>query len=339
MAKKTYRIPAALDRSFLDHEITLSGGGWSAPPLAIKVILFWAVSLLVLFWACTNTFIRSASPGIIVFIVIWWLLTTAFLGGYTKTKELKFNMVPALIEWLPMSGRRVFTRSMSDPKPFYNLVGIQEVSDDGVLSFVDGTFGRACLVVGSASILTFDEDQKAILNRVESFWNKTDPSTEWSTITRKEPQRVYRPIANLRRRHDALKVRDPELLDLMDEQYEALDQYVGREFKSIHQYMILKSDNVESLRGALSMLQSEVGDSSLMIKSATMLDRGETIEMLSSFYQGRNWGQVADRMLSQVTVTMPKGPSQEEIDEVAERVLEEQAREREEKELAATATG
>lgn len=339
MAKKSYRIPAALDRTFLDHEITLAGGGWSAPPLAIKVILFWAASLLVLFWACTNTFIKSASPGIIVFIVIWWLMATAFFGGYTKTKELKFNQVPALLEWLPAAGRRIVTRSNSDPKPFYNLVGIETVSEDGMIKFIDGTFGRASLVVGSASILTFDEDQKAILNRVESFWNKTEASTEWITVTRKEPQRVYRPIANLRRRHDALKVRDPELLDLMDEQYEALDQYVGREFKSIHQYLLIKSDSVEALRGALSMLQSEIGDSSLMIKSATMLDRGETVEMLSAFYQGRNWGQVAGRSLAQATVSMPSGPTQSDIDEVAAQVREEQAREREEKELAASAAG
>lgn len=337
MAKKSYRIPAALDRSFLDHEITLSGGGWSAPPLAIKVILFWAGSLLILFWACTNTFIKSANPGIIAFIVIWWLLATAFFGGYTKTKELKFNQVPALLEWLPSSSRLLLTRSSSDPKPMYGLVGIKDVSPDGLIEFADGTCGRACLVVGSASILTFDEDQKAILNRVESFWNKTDPSSEWITITRKEPQRVYRPIANLRRRHDALKIRDPELLDLMDEQYEALDQYVGREFRSIHQYYLIKSDNVESLRGAMSMLQSEIGDSSLMIKMANMLDDKETLEMLSAFYQGRNWGQISGRTLAQSKVAIPQGPSQADVDAVSQRLIDEQARDRVEKELAASA--
>lgn len=291
MAKSTYRIPASLDRSFLDHEINLSGGGWSAPPLPIKVILFWLASILVIFWAVSNTFIKSANPVLIVMFVIWWLIMTAYMGKYTKTKTMKFQQLPALFSWLPKSSRRVMTRSTSNPRDFYPIVGVRDIDENGLIEFTDNTYGQMVLVVGSASVLLFDEDRDAILNRVDAFYKKIDVNCEWITITTKESQRVYRQVANLKRRHDALEVDDPELKDLMDEQFEILSGFVGKQFKSIHQYKLVKGDNIEALRSAVALLQAEVADSSLMIKSCTGLGRSDALEVLSVFYQGRSWGQ------------------------------------------------
>ena len=41
MAKDSYKIPAAINRSKLDHEITISGWDVSLKPLPLKVILCW----------------------------------------------------------------------------------------------------------------------------------------------------------------------------------------------------------------------------------------------------------------------------------------------------------
>lgn len=287
MPKNSYKIPSSLNRSFLDHEVALSGGGFQAKPLPMKVLLFWAGSILTLFWVASSTFVAQASWWLIVLVVIWWLVTTAFLGQYSKTKEMKFASVPALLSYLPAAARRVLTRSSTNPSAFYSVVGIDNVDDSGLIKYADGTFGQGYLVVGSASILLFDEDRKSILNRVDSFWRKVDTGCEYTFVTTKEPQRVYHQIANLERRNLALEVRDPELKELMDEQYDLLNDYVGKEFASIHQYLLLKGDNLEALRRAHSVLQAEVENSSLMIKGCTMLSGDEVTDMLTVLYKGK----------------------------------------------------
>ncbi|KIA73402.1 hypothetical protein ANMWB30_23290 [Arthrobacter sp. MWB30] len=250
------------------------------------MLCFWALSILTLFWVVSSTFVSSSAWWLVALVVVWWLVTTAFLGQYSKTKEMKFMSVPALLAYVPLSSRRVLTRKSSNPSPFYSVVGINDISESGLITYADGTYGQGYLVVGSASILLFDEDRNAILNRVDSFWRKVDTSCEFTTVTTKEPQRVYRQIANLERRNHALEVQDPELLGLMNEQYEILRDNVGKQFKSIHQYYILKGDNLEALRRAHSVLQAEVEGSPLMIKACTMLDKAEVIEVLSVIYRG-----------------------------------------------------
>jgi hypothetical protein len=286
--KIVYKIPSSLNRSFLDHEVALSGGGFQAKPLPMKVLLFWAGSILTLFWVASSTFVAQASWWLIALVVIWWLITTAFLGQYSKTKEMKFASVPALLSYVPTVARRVVTRNSTNPSAFYSVVGIDNVEESGLIRYADGTFGQGYLVVGSASILLFEEDRKSILNRVDSFWRKVETNCEYTFVTTKEPQRVYHQIANLERRNLALEVRDPDLKELMDEQYDILNDYVGKQFASIHQYLLLKGDNLEALRRGHSVLQSEVENSSLMIKGCTMLDGEEVTDMLSVLYKGKS---------------------------------------------------
>ncbi|MGY4541223.1 hypothetical protein ACVWY0_001132 [Arthrobacter sp. UYNi723] len=288
MPKSVYKIPTSIARSFLDHEIALSGGGFQAKPVPMKVLLFWAASILTLFWVASSTFVASAAWWLIVLVVVWWLATTAFLGQYSKTKEMKYMSVPALLAYVPVTARRVLTRKSTNPSAFYSVVGIDSINETGLIKYADGTYGQGYLVVGSASILLFEEDRKAILNRVDSFWRKVDTSCEYTWVTTKEPQRVYHQIANLERRNLAMETRDPELKELLDEQYDILKDYVGDQFKSIHQYLLLKGDSLEALRRAHSVLQAEVETSSLMIKGCTMLNGAEVTEMFTVLYKGKH---------------------------------------------------
>lgn len=284
MAKSIYKIPSSLDRSFLDHEIALSGGGWQMRPLPLKVILFWAGSIMAMFWVLTSTFLKDADFWLLFLIVIWWFLATAFLGKYSKTKELKLKSVPALINYVSPSSRKVVTRTSADPSHFYSIVGIDEVDESGLITWADGTVGRAYLVVGSASILVFAQDKIAILDRVDAFYRKIDTTAEAIWLTTKEPQRVYRQLANLERRNQRLQVQDPDLFELMEEQHAILTKYVGGSFTSIHQYLVLKADNLEALRRAHTVVRAEAEESSLMIKQLTQLEQEDTNEMFRAVY-------------------------------------------------------
>ncbi|MEV6821169.1 hypothetical protein AB0M72_20695 [Nocardiopsis dassonvillei] len=284
MAKSVFKIPTSLDRSFLDHEIALAGGGWQMRPLPMKVILFWAGSLMLLFWVTTSTFVSSADWWLILLVVVWWLATTAFFGQYSKTKEMRFASLPALLEYLPRPARRVITRRGSNPSGFYSVLGVKSVDETGYIEWLDGSVGQAYLVVGSASVLVFDEDKKAILNRVDAFWRKVDTNAEFIWITTKEPQRVYRQLGNLELLNRNLEIRDPELFDLLDERYSILKDYVGGQFTSIHQYLVIKGDNLEALRRAHALVRAEAEGSSLMIKQAVMLDANDLYDMLRTVY-------------------------------------------------------
>lgn len=284
MAKSTFKIPASLARSFLDHEIVLSGGGFQLNAMPMKVIMFWVGSLLGMFWTLTSTFLSHANFWLLFAIAIWWLIATAFLGRYSKTKELNLKSIPALLNYIPASQRRVTTRLDSDPSGIYSILGIDSIESDGHITWADGTVGHAYLVVGSASVLVFDQDKISILDRVEAFWRKIDTTVELIWMTTKEPQRVYRQLANLERRNVALQVNDPELDELMEEQYSILREYVGDSFTSIHQYVLIKADNREAFRKAHIVLQAESEESALMMKQLTQLNADETYEVLRSVY-------------------------------------------------------
>lgn len=104
MAKLSYKVPSALNRSFLDHEITLSKGGWAAKPSPIKQLLFFGGGLLAVLWFSTSTFVASSGPVAITFFVLWSLAAITYFGGLMKTKELRIQRVPAFLAYLPHEG-------------------------------------------------------------------------------------------------------------------------------------------------------------------------------------------------------------------------------------------
>ncbi|QWF85921.1 hypothetical protein [Amycolatopsis sp. CA-230715] len=297
MAKTSYKVPTSINRSFLDHEITLSKGGWSAKPAPVKKLLFFCGGVLALLWVTTSTFIADASPVVITLFVLWGLAVIIYFGGITKTKELRAMTVPALLAYVPAKARHVYTRRNSDPSDFYSIVGIDGIDEDGRIHFSDGGEGQIYLIVGSASYLLFDEDRNGILDRVDAFWRKVDTTCEWVTITTKEPQRIYHQVANLEKRNQALQIRDPDLVELQNEQYDILTRHVGGKFTSIHQYLLLKGKSADALRRGHTVLQAEVEGSALMIKEATVLDRDEAESMLRVFYHGVD-DEVAPRTAS-----------------------------------------
>lgn len=287
MAKERYIVPVSLDRTILDHELTLSSNAMRLKPLPMKVIFAYIGSITVLMWLLTGTPLKGASFGYLVLISVWWIAATAYFAAYSKTKEMRGEMIMALIDYLPKTARKVLTRSDSSPGQFHSIVGIKDVDEKtGFITYADGMVGQAYAVVGSASCLLFDQDRDAILNRNDRFYRKLEPGVEWVFITTKEPQRVHTQIATLEKRNRRLSpdARDPELVALMDEQYQSLKSYVGASFFSIHQYLILIARNEEDLRKAHNLLDAEAGDSLLMFKEVTMLTYDETIDLLATHY-------------------------------------------------------
>lgn len=289
MSKQAYKIPADLNASYGDMEIALqSKDGLGAKPLPIKFILTWLGSIVVLFYVCTQSFISAGSFWQIGLFVLLWILLTALLARFDGTKRMQAELIPTLFNYLPKSNRYVVTRTTSKANGFYQIAPFSSIDKEtGLITFADGTYAYLYRVVGSASILLFDKDKDAILTRVDAFFQKSGTDYESVMITTKSAQKVYRQLASLKRRYDALTVDDPDLNACAEEQFQALKNKVGSEFRSIHQYWMLKADNKEALRRAKSILQAETENSSLMMKQCHALSYEDMTEVFSLIYGGK----------------------------------------------------
>ena len=311
MARPTYAIPASINRSMLDHEIVLSGGGMQSKPLPLKVILYWVAVAMIAMLMVSRTFVGSAGTPLIIAFIVWLFASAIFLGQYSKTKEMKFQQIPAMIQYSTPGSRRVMTRNSSNPYDFMTVTGVRSIDDDGLITFVDGAVGQLYGVVGTGSRLLFDGDKDSIIARVKSFWEKIDTTCEWTFITTREPQQITQQIAHaerlnyeltvptlsgLRKYPDADARGHSELQELLNERYQLLqhvagvrrDGSKGARFMAIHQYLLIRASSLENLQIAHSVLEAEVNASSAMFKQCRVLDSGvKTAEVFKMFYQGR----------------------------------------------------
>lgn len=285
MVKSAYKIPVSIDRSRLDHKITLQAFQLKSKPISIKSILYWVLFVFVTAWIVLQSPLSAAPWIVLVLLVIWMSITAAVLGKQTKTGDMKFMQIPALLDYIPTRKRRVMTRTNSKPYGFLSIVGIKDVEASGILRYVDGEVGQMYSVVGSASALLFEGDRNAIVRRVDSFHQKIDSGTSWCYLTTKESQRVFQQIAAVEHQNRSLRHRDPELLALEREKLDVLVNKVGGQFSSLHQYLLVRASNMKELKAAHRVLRAERENSSLMFRRCELLNGADALEVLRSVYR------------------------------------------------------
>lgn len=289
MAKQAYKIPFDLNASYADMEIAIrTKDGIGFKPAPMRNVLAYVIGFLSCFWIIRNTVMgASALPNQIFFAGIY-IIGVFMLCKRDPTQRMQASLIGPLLNYIPHKSRVVMTRSNQNAAPFYQLVGIERVDKkSGLIVFADGTFGYMYRVVGSGSILLFDADKNAILDRVDAFYRKMNTDAELVFLTIKSSQAVYKQLAALKRTYDNLEVRDPGLLACAEEQFDVLKNFVGGSFKSLHQYLILKADNREMLSQTKNLLQSEVENSSRMIKRCVPLYYDDIVSVLSTIYKGK----------------------------------------------------
>ena len=284
-----YKIPYGLNATYGDMEISFQGkNGVGSKPLPVKVVLGYLASALMCFFVVSKTIVGSGTAVQIGAFVILWIGFTILLLKYDPTQRLQAALVPTLLSYVRKAERLVLTRNSSNAIPFYGIAGIESISEKtGLVKYLDGTYGYWYRVVGSASILLFDADRQAILDRVDNFYRKLNTDCEVLFMTTKSSQQVYKQIMNLKKRYDALEVRDPELMEVANAEFRTLRDYVGAGFKCIHQYMVIKADNFEMLQQTKNILASEVENSTLMIKRCMPMYYEDILATLELIYKGK----------------------------------------------------
>lgn len=289
MAKQIYKVPESLAKSMGDNEISLRNSeGIGVRPTPIKIILSYLASALMLFLVVTKTFIGAGSVPMIVLFVILWLAMTFLLLKQDATGLAQVNLLLAMTTYLPRHMRHVVTRTTSRANEFYSIVGIDRIDEaKGLIYFTDGTYGYMYRVVGSASLLLFEDDRDSILDRVDAFYRKMKTDYELIFFTTRESQTIYKQVATLKYRYDNLEVDDPDLKAVADMEYRYLRDHVGGTYRSIHQYLIIKADNQEALLVGKNLLQSEVENSYMMFKQCTALFGEDMYNVFRTIYRGR----------------------------------------------------
>ncbi len=290
MAKKSYKIPESLDKTVGDMEISFqSADGAGVKPIKIRTVLMAIGSVMVLFLLISKTFIGNSGIGLIILFSILWLTMTVLLLFPDKTGIPQGSLAASMLNYLPKKMRRITTRKSSPALGFYQLVGIEKVNDkNGLITFVDGTYGYLYQVSGTASILLFPSDRDAILDAADDFWRRVPADCEYIFITTKEAQKVYSQMGAMKRRYDALEGEDPDLQALINNNYKILHDHVGSQYRSIHQYLLIKGDNLEALRRAHAILNYEVESSTLLFKQCKALHRTEDLaRCFATIYKGK----------------------------------------------------
>lgn len=288
MAKSSYKIPASLSDNYLDMEIAIqSKDGVGLRPLPVRVILAWLASLLALFYFEFNggSVITEGGVFLRILFAIIWLGFTYVMTKVDKSHKMQIELVPAVLKYIQKSSRHVITRRTSNAAPYFGIVGIDSIDDKtGMVTYSDGTYGYWYSVVGTASVLLFPDDRDAVLDRVNEFYKKIQADCEIIFMTTKEAQKVTQQVAHLVAQYNALEFKDPDIDKLAKEQYETLTKFVGKEFKSLHQYMIIKGDNREALSTINNIVMSECQNSSLMLKRCVALYRDDIENALKLVY-------------------------------------------------------
>lgn len=284
--KEAYKIPHDLNASYADMEIAIQGkDGVGLKPLPIKVILTFLGSGIVLFYLISHSFVANGYLWQQILFGLVWLTLTGVLVSYDKTRRMKVQLIPTLFEYLPKANRNVIVRRTMPANEFMGIARVRKINESGLIEYVDGSFGYMYRITGAASILLFDKDKDAIVSRVDSFFRKIGTNCDIIFVTVKEPQKVYRQVAALKRKYDRLNKDDDELKALAEDQFDTLQNYVGTQFKSIHQYLIIKAENREALTQNKNVLQAEVENSTRMFKSCVALYEDDIVEFLGSIYK------------------------------------------------------
>lgn len=296
--KQSYGIKTPMLSTALDTEITLQKDGVGLRPLPIKFVIITIISSCLCLGAVQSDFISVGNMVQKSIFVCMWVTMTILLFMSDKTKRMNVQNIVSLLNYIVVpTNRQVLTRRDVPATGMLDICNVRSIDKSGVIKFTDRTYGYMYRVTGTASVLLFDSDKLNIINAVDNFYRKIDANTEFIFMTLKEPQKVYNQAAAVKHRYNRLKLSDNDLNDLCNNQLVMLRDVVGKKYQSIHQYMIVKADSLETLTAAKITLQIELDASGLFIKRCIPLYEDEILEALSSVFTSSQYNDSIEIMV------------------------------------------
>ena len=249
--RKRYRLPYSLNSSPLDISVALSSSESAIQTkrqITVRVILIVITGFMLYLGLVTQTVLGSGGLlGILTWSIgYFWLLYLICIP--TLTKQVGLNEVLPMFRYALGSNRHIGTRSSNLAKPIRDLVGVDGVEPEtGKILYSNGEVGVIYEAVGNASILMFDEDKERVLQSTRNFYRKLSPKIAMLIDFSSEPQKVHKQVQSAKQRLENLQIDSPGLRQLLHSDIEFMSDVIGREFKSLHQYIVVRAKNDDAL--------------------------------------------------------------------------------------------
>ena len=136
----------------------------------------------------------------------------------------------------------------------------------------------------------FEEDKTAILDANDAFWRKIDVGMYITQITIKEGQKVDLQLGNYQRRWNKVAQADMTddmknlLGDLMDAEIDVLANDIAVNYRSIHQYWLLRTSNKEMMKSLKTLIKYDIDNSGLVVRTARTQYYDDIVRMSESIF-------------------------------------------------------
>ncbi len=292
MAKNGYKIPASLDQTHLDRVISISNNPNSPVGLvSVKTVVAYLGTGAMIGAAWKLGIFKGNGFWFNVIYVALIFLFVSRLINTTRTGDLAYTNLFALSDYLPKYMRKLSTTRNSKVAAFYKLYGIASVDDKtGDIRYSNGDYGALLAVSGTGSILLFEEDKTAILDANDAFWRKIDVGMYITQITIKEGQKVDIQLGNYQRRWNKVAQADMTddmknlLGDLMDAEIDVLANDIAVNYRSIHQYWLLRTSNKEMMKSLKTLIKYDIDNSGLVVRTARTQYYDDIVRMSESIF-------------------------------------------------------
>lgn len=282
MVRPSYRLPFSL--SVKQWDISLlpqsSNGLFSLKrPVTLKVLIIFLVSVL----AYLGILFRSPLVHGGILTIICWTIgyfgLVVLLCSSTKTKQIGFDWILPSIYYMIGVKRNVMTHSINNVGPALDIIGIKGITNDNYVVFSNNEIGEVFEIVGYASILMFQSDLNAVIDATDTFGRNITQGINLTYDTQQAPQRVDLQLTSMRQQYAKLKKHYPKgvptgLKQIMNLNYQVLDSYVGQQFKSTHQYLVVRGPSRDLLDAFDQWLNSQLSGNYL--RSVRRLEDEET---------------------------------------------------------------
>lgn len=275
--RQEYGIRTSLGKSMLDSQIQLGGNvslSIAKKPLTLASFLYTMVGIFVFALGYSNTVIHYGG--------FWglFLYTVGYIGTFlvflTRTKTLNYRLsyLPVIFAYWRKGGRDVGTGLLDKGGPLKNLLGIDPdhpVDEDGTVHFTDGEVGCFFDVVGNASSMIFEQDQRQVLNDARTIYKNVPSMVGLTLITQASSQDVHLQIQSKLDQLNNLAINSPGLRQIVKKQGLVLRNTVGQSFSMIRQYLLVrgKPEQMESV--ARLIYQAANSSSNDFLKQAILL--------------------------------------------------------------------
>lgn len=285
-AKESYSIPDSINVNALDMPFSLRRGS-VGPKKPVTVGLILMIIVVTGLFIYIAQFMLKREFGIFFtlgFSIFYWIFAVSMIKRQ-RTGERGYKwFVPTINFWFSGKSRFIITRGHAEENEIMKLkyqIPIESWDGQtGLVTFTDGSVAYLIDVVGNGSRSLFQDDVDRIIGAFDFYLEQLKLDTSVTIVSRQAPQdtTIQRNSLAEKRKQNTNQTVDY----LLARNIEMLKNFVEPRFKSIHQYIVLRSRNVDVLNEEYELLLTQYNDD--LFRQMELLKHDKLTDRLRHFF-------------------------------------------------------